>query len=1085
MLLSYLPTNAQSFSAISTSNITKLINSSIAWADLDNDGDLDFVASGSWKQENHVTTIYKNLGSDSFAVDSSIYITSGGWKTSAYKVYCADFNNDGWIDVLLIGSTTKLYRNQKGKGFRDWLDFTETGNYAALGDFNNDGLIDIAFAGAKTHNYIDFFENKGNYSFKHRKELQVEGGTGGNMDWGDYNNDGYPDLVVCGRIGTSEESRIYKNILGRSFVQLNISLDPAKESASRWADFNNDGMLDLFIVGRHRNAVLQFYVYRNRGNDRFARESNMTGLTVSQSALGDFDKDGDIDIIITGSPTVMNGSAGYYTPSTYYRRNISSSWRVAFSSVGTTLMKVFAGDIASVDYDNDNDLDFMLTGSTTTFGGGSPNKPTPQFEIYKNTDTTTNKPPSAPIKLAIKKENGATYLHWKQSTDDHTPSAGLTYNLVLGTATNPASIFSGEVNLSNGKLRRQKEGNLGLDTLTEISMLKLSFGTKYYVQIQAIDNSLVGSKFSDTITIPVRIQASLPDKIEANCGEKIVLPLEIFNKDSSKFKHSWFPTNGLSDPKTKNPFFIASESQFYKVTSTAPNGDKFIDSVYIDVDGITVEITKFTTATCGDTLPLSCKVSTPHTDTNFIYEWTPSAGLSDSGIANPKLALYHAQTFHLTVRSKEGCVVRDSVSVLPTPIIVDASDLTKPCEIPDTMHVVVNTSRSNLKYAWSPGKDVSDSTILEPLVNSTESKDFRVVVSDSTCRSSDSVRITVNPPAYKVEITKDTAIVCGNSLQMSTKVQSTYPDSMYRYTWSPATGLSYDTIAEPVVISYLPEEYRLMVTSSAGCQVEDTMKITILPLEVEVLDITKQCGVKDTFKVVTNAKRPNLRYTWTPPVTLSDTTEEEPSVSSTKTRYYTVSVTDSLCSATDSSLVTIIPADYKLDFSADKVLFTAPPFAFQTTNLTPDMSLYDFEWHWGDDSILVSNNPKVFHEYDENGLYTVQLFATKKNVGCPDTLIKPDFIYCTGKTNSIFPGNEKGLFALYPNPSTGIIHLEMEVNENLPANISIYNSLGQRVWTGKMLANRAELDLRHLPKGIYSISIQSDQLVISSTMVLK
>jgi hypothetical protein len=1079
-------TNAQFFSPISTSNITKIFNSSIVWADLDNDGDLDFVSSGSFKEENHVTTIYKNLGNDSFAIDSSIYLTSGGWKTSAYNVYCVDFDNDGWIDVLLIGITTKLYRNLKGKGFRDRRDFTETGNYAACSDFNNDGLIDIAFSSAKSSNYIDFFENKGGFSFEHQSEMRVEGGNSGNIDWGDYNNDGYPDLVVCGRIGNTEESRIYKNKAGKGFEQLNISLEPAKESASKWADFNNDGKLDLLIVGRYRNAILQFYVYRNNGNDKFTKQASRTGLTVTRSALGDFDKDGDLDVFVTGSPTVMNGSAGSFTPTTYFYQNGSSKWSVSFSSGQKKLMQVFAGDISSVDFDNDNDLDFMLTGSTTTFGGNTNKKPTAQFAIYKNTDTTTNKAPSTPTRLAIKKSNGATYLHWKQSTDDHTSSTGLTYNIVLGTKTNPSSIFTGDVRLSDGRLKIQKQGNIGLDTISEVGMANLLFDSSYYARIQSIDNSFVGSKLSDTISIPVRIQASLVDEIKAKCGDKIVLPLQVFNNDSGNISHSWFPSTDLSDSKVKNPSFIASESRYYKVTSTASNGEKFIDSIYIDVDGITLKITNDTSIICGNTLKLSSNVQSPTSaDTNFIYQWSPSTGLSDTTLADPKLKVSQSETIRLTVSSKDGCIARDSIKVSLMPLTVEAFDSSKPCEDTLAMSIHTNAVRPNLKYNWSPNIGLSASDIRQPLISSIKTRYYTVTVSDSLCVATDSVLVTVTAPNYTVTITPDTSIICGNTMKMSSNVRFTNSDTTYSYHWSPSIGLSDTSILEPELTAYQSKKYSLSVRSSTGCIVRDTVEITLTPLLVEIQNISKPCGEPDTIPIITNAVRTNLAYSWSPSIALSDTNTRQTIVSSTSTQYYYVTVRDSICIASDSALVTINPADYKLDFSSNEVLFTVPPFALQCTNLTPDFVLYDFQWDWDDDSILVSNNAKVFHEYQDNGLYSPKLTATKKSTGCSDTILKVDYIYCTGKkTDNVEPFNKNVQFEIYPNPATGIIHLEAESYQTFPFEISILNSLGQRVWEGQMTQYQAELDLRHLPRGVYSIVMESDEFVISKKVVL-
>lgn len=97
--------------------------------------------------------------------------------------------------------------------------------------------------------------------------------------------------------------------------------------------------------------------------------------------------------------------------------------------------------------------------------------------------------------------------------------------------------------------------------------------------------------------------------------------------------------------------------------------------------------------------------------------------------------------------------------------------------------------------------------------------------------------------------------------------------------------------------------------------------------------------------------------------------------------------------------LTVNSIDFNLAFSVNQQLFTAPPFACMFTNETPNISDYNYTWYWGDGSVEQNNNSSVFHEYLNNGTYTVVLIAENIITGCTDTLVKTDYIYTTGGTS--------------------------------------------------------------------------------------
>ena len=129
-------------------------------------------------------------------------------------------------------------------GFYDWADF------------DNDGDQDVVIYGKSGTVYKSrIYVNQGNFSFV-ESPIQLPNASGGEIRWGDYNNDGKMDLLFSADNGgvPGNFSRVYKNVDNQSFVDIQVSL-PTNQSnegsglSSIWADLNNDGLLDVITKG--------------------------------------------------------------------------------------------------------------------------------------------------------------------------------------------------------------------------------------------------------------------------------------------------------------------------------------------------------------------------------------------------------------------------------------------------------------------------------------------------------------------------------------------------------------------------------------------------------------------------------------------------------------------------------------------------------------------------------------------------------------------------------------------------------------------------------------------------------------------
>ncbi|MDO9510155.1 MAG: T9SS type A sorting domain-containing protein [Bacteroidales bacterium] len=233
----------------------------------------------------------------------------------------ADFDKDGYLDVLIHGilsnaqPATKLYRNNQG-------NFVEV----------NSGIMAL---------------------------------KNGSARWGDFDNDGDPDLLICGVTDAyNAKTLIYRNDNG-VFTNINAGLSGCNNGMAIWGDYNNDGFIDVLLSGDSLSYHATTLLYKNNGDGSFSDvEAGLPGALSSALAFGDYDNDGDLDIILCGD------IGGMY--STMIFRNDEGSFtntNIIFDGAG-------AGTIHFFDYDKDMDMDIAFIGNDLTL--------TPTFKLYRN-----------------------------------------------------------------------------------------------------------------------------------------------------------------------------------------------------------------------------------------------------------------------------------------------------------------------------------------------------------------------------------------------------------------------------------------------------------------------------------------------------------------------------------------------------------------------------------------------------------------------------------------------------------------------------------------------------------------------------
>jgi len=203
----------------------------------------------------------------------------------------------------------KLFKNLGNNAFTEVENiFLQAGAATAnFVDVNNDGLLDVFIAGQYQSNdyHSRLYINNGNDQFT-LHPFEFSGVTTGSSDWADYDQDGFVDLLLTGDTRVNEESiavtQIYKNNGGTSFTLLPTQFPGVSNSSARWGDYDNDGDQDFAITGTFTSGVYYTKLYKNNGNNNFTEVTgNFTGVRYSRVRWADYDSDGDQDLIITGS----------------------------------------------------------------------------------------------------------------------------------------------------------------------------------------------------------------------------------------------------------------------------------------------------------------------------------------------------------------------------------------------------------------------------------------------------------------------------------------------------------------------------------------------------------------------------------------------------------------------------------------------------------------------------------------------------------------------------------------------------------------------------------------------------------------
>jgi hypothetical protein len=324
-----------------------------SWADFEGDGDLD-VAVANFRYQPSV--LYLNDGQGGFEATTNGPLSQGAAGSTSASWVDYDLDND--LDLLITNSTTAigqgdyppyvnfLFRNDNGVLTRVTTDVIATVSRhsygASWGDYDNDGDPDLV----NTNNMnerSDLFHNNGSGSFSLRSSsLLGTAGTGvGGCSWADYDNDGDLDLFIAGN--WPGPSQLFRNDGGGSLVLVSnhgIGAVNGRANSGIWADYDNDGDQDIFVwlMDSDNPDNSYGYLFENSGDGTFIRVADelfhSDSCTAWTAVWGDVERDGDLDLFLARMDPQWLGRPEYTNDILYLNNGNGNHW-ITVKPVGT------------------------------------------------------------------------------------------------------------------------------------------------------------------------------------------------------------------------------------------------------------------------------------------------------------------------------------------------------------------------------------------------------------------------------------------------------------------------------------------------------------------------------------------------------------------------------------------------------------------------------------------------------------------------------------------------------------------------------------------------------------------------------